>query len=114
MQTVRIISESNTLHHIWVKFDETISYLASAYSSVVQKDYKSWLPKSVIGSCVKNGVVSSKNNRATVNLRASEICKVLWDFLIHSDKKLGHRQPDIFIEDEIRKKNIALIDHVQR
>lgn len=46
----------------------------------------------------------------------SEICKILWDFLIQSDEKLGHRQADILVEDKIRKQTniISLINHVQR
>ena len=38
----------------------------------------------------------------------SEHCKILWDFLIQTDKKLEHNRPDITVVDKLARKCLLI------
>ena len=94
------------------KRDETISHLLTECGVLANSEYKTrhdgvaaivhW------GLCRKYGiecVSKSYNHKIPRDQRAIENdkVKILWDFLIQTDRKLDHNRPDIVVVDKVNK-----------
>ena len=92
------------------KGDQTIAHIVVECPSLAQNEYKKWRHDQVARMihwklCEKWGFERGEM-WYTYNVEKvleSDLCKILWDFSIQTDKKMNHNRPDITVTDKVNK-----------
>ena len=92
------------------KANETVAHIVSECSKLAQNEYKNWRHDQVARIihwklCEKWGFEKADRwyEHKPERVMESEICKILWDFPIQTDKKLEHNRPDIVVIDKTER-----------
>ena len=92
------------------KFDETIAHIVAECPTLAQNEYKKWRHDQVARMihwklCEKWGFERGEMwyTHNAEKVLESDVCKILWDFSIQTDKKLNHNKPDITVIDKVNK-----------
>ena len=111
-------SQKDSLCRMCRQKDETVNHLLGECPKLAQKEYRrrhDGVAEAYINLhwdlCGQYEFERSDKwyEHSPENVEDNEKCKLLWDFLIQTDKKLDHNRPDIVLVDK-QSKSCLIID----